>query len=182
MGSGAGGGADGTAGSSGRADTGFCLAAAMARLATGFGLGLAEAGFLAATWLPAMASFASATASAFRASAKSAFACLACLRARRAMSFTSLRRRLAARACCLDVCHRLSAATTRRRAACTAPASFCESGFMFDVFIIIIRKLGGPVGQPLFLNHRVFCLPTTTEGAVKLDHGEQFTKPGLGQD
>jgi len=72
--------------------------------------------FLVAKRATDSASFASALARIFLNPAKSALARLACFLARRAISFTSLRLRLAARACSLAAFHRLSAVATQRRA------------------------------------------------------------------
>ena len=92
----------------------FFLVAATTRLATGFAL--ARAGFLAVRRASDVASLASASAKALLASSKSALAFLACFLARLAMSLTSLRLRLAIRACSFAAFHRLSAVATRRRA------------------------------------------------------------------
>ena len=72
--------------------------------------------FLVVRRAPDLASLASALARIFLNPAKSALACLACFLIRRAISFTSLRLRLAARACSLAAFHRLSAVATQRRA------------------------------------------------------------------
>jgi hypothetical protein len=81
------------------------------------------------------ASLASASAKELRASANSALAFLASFLACRAMTFASLRLRLASRACSLVSAHRFSAASTRSWAICSALSICCDSVFTIVVFI-----------------------------------------------